>query len=150
MDGSMGAKSVALTYGWGFNAAFALALWLMARLSASSIGKPVLLVIACAFWNVGVALGIVGVLAGHGTSLDVVEMPPTSHPSYLVRSVFIAIWGIQIFRSRTSPHVYISQWYILAALLWFPWMFSVAQIMLFIEPARGTVQTLVHTGTVMD
>jgi cytochrome c oxidase cbb3-type subunit 1 len=139
-----GAKSVALNYGWGFNAAFAVGIWLMARLSGARIGKPTLLVIACVFWNLGVALGIVGVLAGHGTSLEAIEMPPYVGPILFGSSVFIAMWGILIFRSRTSPHVYISQWYLLAAMLWFPWMFSIAQIMLFVDPARGTVQSLVH------
>jgi cbb3-type cytochrome oxidase subunit 1 len=133
-----------LNYGWGFNAAFAVTIWLMARLSAASIGKPVVLVIACFFWNLGVALGILGVLSGHGTSLDAIEMPAYVGPILFGSSVFIAMWGILNFRSRTSPHVYISQWYLLAALLWFPWMFSVAQIMLFVDPARGTVQSLVH------
>lgn len=139
-----GAKSVALNYGWGFNAAFAVTIWLMARLSAASIGKPVVLVIACFFWNLGVGLGILGVLSGHGTSLDAIEMPAYVGPILFGSSVFIAMWGILNFRSRTSPHVYISQWCLLAALLWFPWMFSVAQIMLFVDPARGTVQSLVH------
>jgi cytochrome c oxidase cbb3-type subunit I len=40
--------------------------------------------------------------------------------------------------------VYVSQWYLLAALFWFPWLYSIAQIMLIFEPARGTVQALVN------
>ncbi|MFO1450577.1 MAG: cbb3-type cytochrome c oxidase subunit I [Opitutaceae bacterium] len=139
-----GVESAALVYGWGFNAAFAMALWLLARLSSAVIGKPLLLSISALFWNLGVAIGVIGILVGHGTSLDGLELPGYTGPILFGSNLFIGMWGILTFRAGTSKHVYISQWYVLAALLWFPWMFSVTQIMLFIDPARGTVQTLVH------
>src|SRR5258708_1583908 len=45
-------------YGWGFNVAFAVAFWLIARLSRTLLPHAGLLVIAGMFWNLGVTLGV--------------------------------------------------------------------------------------------
>src|SRR5690242_7183551 len=42
-----------LVYGWGFNAAFAFGLWLMARLSATTLRHGGWLFVAAKFWNLG-------------------------------------------------------------------------------------------------
>ena len=54
----------ALVYGWGMNAAFAFGLWLMARLSATTLRHGGWLFIAAKFWNLGVTLGVLGILGG--------------------------------------------------------------------------------------
>ena len=141
---SHGAGNVALIYGWGFNAGFALAVWLLARLSRGQLPQPALLVIAIFFWNLGVAIGAVGVLWGDGTSLEALELPAYAAPVLFVAYAFIGIWIFQVYQFGRLKPVYISQWYLLAALFWFPWMFSLAEIMLFIDPVRGTVQSIVH------
>jgi len=140
-----GVETTALLYGWGFNAAFALSLWLMARLSRGCLLSPVLLMVAALFWNLGVTIGIVGIFVGDGSSLEGLDMPGYAAPVLFLAYLFVGIWAVQTFQSGRSEHVYISQWYVLAALFWFPWMFSLAQIMLFVSPVRGTVQSLVHT-----
>ncbi|HRE83005.1 MAG TPA: cbb3-type cytochrome c oxidase subunit I, partial [Opitutaceae bacterium] len=128
-----------------FNASFAIGLWLLARLSRGLVVQPALLVVAGLFWNLGVTLGVVGIAIGHGTSLDGFEMPGYVGPILFLAYIFIAIWSVLTYKAGRSEQVYISQWYILAALFWFPWIFSIAQIMLFIDPTRGTVQSIVQT-----
>jgi cytochrome c oxidase cbb3-type subunit 1 len=61
-----------------------------------------------------------------------------------VAYALVGVWAVIMFRFGKSPHIYVSQWYILAGLFWFPWIYSIAQIMLFWAPARGTVQALVN------
>jgi cytochrome c oxidase cbb3-type subunit 1 len=61
-----------------------------------------------------------------------------------VAYALIGIWAIIAFRFRQPGHVYVSQWYILAALFWFPWLYSIAQIMLVFAPVQGAVQPLVN------
>ncbi len=139
-----GAGNVALIYGWGFNAAFALAVWLLARLSRGALPQPALLVISTFFWNLGVAIGTLGVLWGDGTSLEMLELPAYAAPILFVAYAFIGIWIFQVYQFGRIKPVYLSQWYVLAAIFWFPWMFSLAEIMLFIDPVRGTVQSIVH------
>jgi cytochrome c oxidase cbb3-type subunit 1 len=134
----------AVVYGWSTNAAFAVAFWLMARLSRAKLRHPGVLVIAACFWNLGVTLGVAGILAGDSTSIEWLEMPPYATPLLFVAYAIVGAWAVITFRFRKTEHIYVSQWYLLAALFWFPWLYSIAQIMLIFEPARGTVQALVN------
>ncbi len=134
----------AVIYGWSTNAAFAVAFWLMARLSRACLRHAGVLIAAACLWNLGVTIGIVGILAGDSTSIEWLEMPPYATPLLFVAYALVGAWAIITFRFRKAEHVYVSQWYLLAALFWFPWLYSIAQIMLIFEPARGTVQALVN------
>jgi len=139
------AESALLIYGWGFNAAFAMAIWLMARLAQAEVRRPVTLVVAGGFWNLGVLVGTLGVLGGHGTAVEGLEFPSYVNAILFVSYAWIAIWALLTFRARRSPHVFISQWYLLLALLWFPWVFSLAHLLLVVDPVQGVMQPLVQT-----
>ena len=136
----------AVIYGWAVNASFAVAFWLMARLSRAEIRHVGLLILAAVFWNIGVTVGLVGIAIGHSTSIEWLEIPPYATPILFVAYALIGAWAVITFRFGRSKHIYVSQWYLLAALFWFPWLYSVAQIMLVIDATatRGTVQGLVN------
>ena len=131
-------------YGWSTNAAFAVAFWLMARLSRAELRHAGVLIVAACFWNLGVTLGVIGILAGDSTSIEWLEMPSYATPLLFVAYALVGAWAVITFRFRKAEHIYVSQWYMLAALFWFPWLYSIAQIMLIFDPARGTVQALVN------
>lgn len=133
----------ALTYGWGVNAGLAVALWLMARLSRATLPGAGLLIVATVAWNVGVKLGVVGILAGWSSSIAWLEMPRHLLPFLLVTFTLLAGWGVSLLRRGASPRLYVSQWWLLAALFWLPWAWSAAGAMLFLAPVRGTVQSVV-------
>jgi cytochrome c oxidase cbb3-type subunit 1 len=141
---SRAAHHNAVIYGWSVNASFAVALWLMARLARAEVRHAGLLTLAAIFWNVGVTVGIVGILAGDLTSIEWLEMPAYATPILFFAYALVGAWALITFRFGRSGHIYVSQWYVLAALFWFPWIYSVAQIMLIFEPTRGTVQSLVN------
>jgi cytochrome c oxidase cbb3-type subunit 1 len=138
------AHLTAVIYGWSVNASFAVALWLMARLARAEVRHAGLLTLAAIFWNVGVTVGIVGILAGDSTSIEWLEIPAYATPILFFAYALMGAWALITFRFGRSEHIYVSQWYILGALFWFPWIYSVAQIMLLFEPTRGTVQSLVN------
>jgi cytochrome c oxidase cbb3-type subunit 1 len=48
-----------------------------------------------------------------------------------------------MFQFRRGDPIYITQWYLLAAFLWFPWIYLAAQTMLFIVPVQGVLQAAV-------
>ena len=137
----------ALIYGWGSNAIFGLGLWIMGRLCKSPIPQRYkgVLWVAGFFWNVGVVLGIGSILLGNMTSLELLEMPAWVTPFLLFAYALIGVWGVVAFRYRTLDTVYVSQWYLFGALFWFPWMYSTAQVMGVLAPARGVVQAIVGT-----
>ena len=131
-------------YGWCVNASFAVAFWLMARLSRAELRHVGLLLVAAIFWNLGVTVGLVGIALGDSTSIEWLEFPTYATPILFFAYALVGAWAVITFRFGRSKHIYVSQWYLLAALFWFPWLYSVAQIMLLFEPTRGTVQALVN------
>lgn len=138
------AQTNAFLYGWGFNAAFAVALWIMARLSRGALPGCGVLLLGVVFWNAGVTVGIAGIILGFSTSIEWLEIPGFATPLLLVAYALIASWALLVFRKGRSQQIYASQWYIFAALFWFPWIYSIAQVMLVFSPVRGTVQSVVH------
>jgi cytochrome c oxidase cbb3-type subunit I len=48
-----------------------------------------------------------------------------------------------MFRFRRGDQIYITQWYLLGAFLWFPWLYAAAQLTLFVIPVQGVMQAAV-------
>ncbi len=134
----------ALVYGWGFNAAFAVGLWLMARLSAAALRHGGWLLVAGKFWNVGVLLGVGGILGGWSASYELLEFPRFVVLLLLASYALIGVWMVTTFSVRNTENVYASQWYLFAAAFFFPWLYSIAQVMLFKAPVAGTLQAIVN------
>lgn len=122
----------ALIYGWGCQAAFGALIWLMARLSRQECRAAGVILLAGHVWNAAVSLGIIGILAGNGSGMPWMEMPSFAWVPMLLAYAAIAIWSMVQFKVRPAGHVYISQWYLLAALIWFPWVFGTANFMLHV------------------
>jgi cytochrome c oxidase cbb3-type subunit 1 len=121
----------ALVYGWGCQAAFGMIIWLMARLSRKECRNAGTILTAGHLWNFGVTVGVLGVLGGMGTGMPWMEFPAAVWPILLLSYIFIAIWSVIQFRCREGGHVYISQWYLLGAIFWFPWVFFTAHFFIF-------------------
>ncbi|MFA6962491.1 MAG: cbb3-type cytochrome c oxidase subunit I [Opitutaceae bacterium] len=138
------AQTNAFIFGWGFNAAFAVGLWIMARLSRGALPACGVLLLGTVFWNVGVTAGVSGIILGFSTSIEWLEMPGFVSPLLLIAYALISAWSLVVFRAGRSKQIYASQWYLFAALFWFPWIYSVAEVMLVLSPVRGTVQSVVH------
>lgn len=134
----------AVVYGWAVNASFAVAFWLMARLSRAELQHAGFLLVGAILWNAGVTVGMVGIAVGDSTSIEWLEFPTYATPILFCAYALVGAWAVVTFRFGRAKHIYVSQWYLLAALFWFPWLYSVAQIMLLFEPTRGTVQALVN------
>jgi cytochrome c oxidase cbb3-type subunit 1 len=126
----------ALVYGWGMQAAFAVIIWLMARLSRKECTMTGTILTAGHLWNLGVSLGVIGILSGNGTGIPWLEFPTFAWPVLLVSYIAILIGSFIQFRVRPEGHVYISQWYLLAAMIWFPWIFITANTLLHCIPGH--------------
>ncbi|MDQ6766089.1 MAG: cbb3-type cytochrome c oxidase subunit I, partial [Verrucomicrobiota bacterium] len=133
-----------MLFGWASMAGIGTSIWLMARLSRTTLRHPLLLVAGAAFWNLGVLLGVGGILAGGSTGYEWLEFPPYAALVLFVAYSLVISWAILMFRFRRAGHIYITQWYLLGAFLWFPWLYGATQIMLFVAPVQGVMQAAVN------
>ena len=130
--------------GWASLATVAAALWLMCRLSRAELIYPKLLYLAAGLWNVGVFLAVFGILLGDAQSVEWLDAPPYAPPFFIAALGIVSAWTVAVFRRRREPHVYVTQWYVLGAVFWFPWLYLVANFMIFWSPATGVVQPIVN------
>lgn len=133
----------ALIYGWGFQAAYGVVIWLMARLCRVPVRNPVTLVVAGHLWNLGVVTGVIAILCGKGTSMVWMAFPSFIWPLLLLSYVLIMIWAIVTFRARRDAEIYISQWYLLAAIFLFPWIFLTANLFVHVFPSAAVMSTAI-------
>jgi len=132
----------AFVYGWLANAGLALALWTLGRLAGEPLRAQSWAVLGAVFWNVGVAAALGGVATGDATGFALLGLPGYVHALLLFSYAAIALSGILAWAGRLRLVAYASQWYAAAALFLFPWILSVAHVMLFSAPARGVVQAV--------
>lgn len=130
-----------VAYGWMSMAGIGISVWLMCRLSRAELIAPGWLKAACALWNVGVLVGVAGLSHGSGTSVEWLEFPPYVPPFFIASLALVVAWTVTSFSRRREPHLYVTQWYLLAALFWFPWLYTVANLMIHWVPATGVVQS---------
>lgn len=122
----------ALIYGWGFQAAFGVAIWLMARLSRKEGRASGIILFAGHIWNAAVIVGVLYILAGRGSGISGMEFPSAVWIVLLFTYILITIWSLIQFQVRDAGHVYVSQWYLLAGILWFPWTLATAYLFVFV------------------
>ncbi len=132
-----------MVYGWASMAGMGTAIWLMARLCRTVLRYPLLLVAGAGFWNLGVLLGVGGILLGDSTGYQWLEFPSYAAIILFVAYALVASWAVLMFRFRRGEQIYISQWYLLGAFLWFPWLYAAGQLMLFVVPVQGVLQAAV-------
>jgi cytochrome c oxidase cbb3-type subunit I len=132
----------AMIYGWGFNAAFAILLWMSARLCRASVPKWGITLVGALFWNVGVTLGLLGIVLGHSTGHFLLEMPGYAAAVMFVSYGIIGATIAIIYTRRREGNLFVAQWYGLAALFWFPWLFTIGQAALVFGNMRGTGQAI--------
>ena len=138
------AHTNAMVYGWAANAGIGTAIWLMARLSQTTLRHPLLLVAGAGFWNLGVTIGIIAILAGASTGYQWLEFPSYVGVVLFIAYSLVASWAVLMFQFRRSGGIYITQWYLLAAFIWFPWLYGATQVMLFLTPVQGVMQAAVN------
>ncbi|HKI72784.1 MAG TPA: hypothetical protein VKA81_10430, partial [Verrucomicrobiae bacterium] len=74
------AQMNALIYGFAAQAALGIALWMIARLGRMLLVQPGYIVVGAFLWNVGVKLGVFGILIGDTTGYEWLEMPGYASP----------------------------------------------------------------------
>ena len=133
----------AFLYGFCIQSGLGVSLWLLARLGGTELAQGWAAATGAVFWNLGVTLGVLGVLAGDRTGFNALELPGYATPWVFVGYLLIGVCGALTFHQRRERRLYVSQWFLFAVLFWFPWIYSTAQLLLVTFPVRGVMQAVI-------
>jgi cytochrome c oxidase cbb3-type subunit 1 len=138
------AANDAILYGFAIPAALGVMLWIFARLSQAELVLPLVPIVAANIWHLGVLVGIIAILIGDSTGFEWLEFPRGSSVLLFAAFLLIAISAIATFGARRERELYPSHWFLLAALFWFPWIYSTANLFLATShPVRGVTQAVI-------
>ncbi len=132
-----------MLYGFCLQAGLGVGLWLLARLGGTLLARRWLVTVGTIFWNLGVAIGVIGILAGDSTGFENLEMPAYAALIVFLGCLMIGLCGVLTFHQRRERPLFVSQWFLLAALFWFPWIYPTAQLLLVAFPVRGVTQSVI-------
>jgi cytochrome c oxidase cbb3-type subunit 1 len=133
-----------LLYGFILPAALGVVLWIFARLSQAPLALPIVPVVAANLWHLGVLIGTVAILLGDSTGHAWLEYPRESAVLLFAAFLLIAVSAVATMGFRANRDLYPSHWFLFAALLWFAWAYSTANLFLLsAHPPRGVVQAII-------
>jgi len=133
-----------LLYGFVVPAALGVMLWIFARLSQAPLALPIVPVVAANLWHVGVLIGTASILAGASSGYAWLEYSRIASVLLFAAFMLIAVSAVATMGFRAECRMYPSHWFLFAALLWFAWTFSTANLFLLSgHPPRGVVQAII-------
>lgn len=132
-----------LVYGFAIPTGLGVGLWLLARLGKVEVAKPFLIAVGAKLWHIGVLVGLVAIMNGQTSGYEWFELPRYSAVILFFAFLLMAIWTFVTYTRRSQEALYPSQWFTLASLFLFPWIFSTALLLLQFFPVRGVVQASV-------
>ena len=134
----------ALVYGWASTAGLGLAVWLMARMSREPVSSPGALITSIIFWNVGVAVGLIGIFVGGSDSVELLEFPFYAASILWISFVIFALWTVAVYFNRRAGNDHVAQAWVLVGLFSFPWLYAAGNILLSHPlPGSGVIQELI-------
>ena len=134
----------ALLYGFCIPAGLGVALWLFAQLGHAPLRGALVPVVAAKLWHLGVLVGLIGILSGNSTGFAWLEFPRAGSVTMFFAYLLLALWAMMNFAARRERALFPSHWFLVAALFWFPWIYSTANLFLVAWPARGVVQLAIN------
>lgn len=122
----------AMIYGWASLAMVGVSLWLVPRLVHAPLAWPRLAIAGLVVWNVGLTLGVGGILLGYNDGLEWLEMDRWfADPLLAVGGGCVGLAVLATIARSRAQHYYVSLWYIGAAFLWFPLLYVLGNLPVF-------------------
>lgn len=127
----------AVTYGWASMAGIGVALFLIPRLFKTSLAGGKYAVFGAVIWNIGLILGLTAIIIGLSDGKEWLEFPWQIDILFVVGGALCAIPLLLTAANRQVEHLYVSSWYLMAALVWFPILFLIANLPFTFPGASG-------------
>ncbi|VVM05648.1 partial cytochrome c oxidase cbb3-type subunit I, partial [Methylacidimicrobium cyclopophantes] len=131
------AAFLSFVYGFGIPMGLSAALWSVTQGGRLSLPGGRRWFVASSFlWNLGLWIGITGVLAGESRSLSWLGLPTFSLPSLGLAYVLSAGWLVAAMVRRWEE-ISIAARFFLLGLVWIPWAGGAAALLLHDPAVRG-------------
>jgi len=117
-----------VAYGWLSVAGIAVALWITPRIFHTPLRHARLAYFGAIVWTVGVALGVTAIASGWTQGLEWLEIPWQIGLLFAIGGACLAIALLTTAKHRKSHHIYVSGWYFLGGLVWFPILYVISNI----------------------
>jgi cytochrome c oxidase cbb3-type subunit 1 len=118
----------AVAYGWAPLGLLGLATWMLPRLLRTTLAGGRLAVLGAALWNAGLIAGLGAIASGVSAGMEWLEIPWQIGLLFALGGMLIGMPMVYTLQQRRVHHLYVSVWYIGAALFWFPILYIVAKI----------------------
>ena len=117
-----------VAYGWTPLGLLGLVVWMLPRLLRTPLQYPRVIIVGAFIWNAGLVAGVVGLANGLSTGMEWLEIPWYIGSLFAIGGMMIGLPMVFMLRQRRVHHLYVSVWYMGAALFWFPILYIVAKI----------------------
>lgn len=117
-----------IAYGWLSVAGIAVALWIVPRIFHTPLRSPRVAMFGAMVWTIGVTLGVVAIGLGYTQGIEWLEIPWQIGLLLAFGGACMAFSLVNTARHRKSHHIYVSGWYFLGALVWFPILYVIANL----------------------
>ena len=118
----------AVAYGWAAMSGLAMALWLFPRLLRTPLVGARFAVAGAAFWHMGLILGATAIAFGWNGGMEWLEVPKVFTPLIALGGALVGVPLVLTLFQRKVEHLYVSVWYLSAAVVWFPILYITANL----------------------
>jgi len=132
-----------MAYGWATPAAIGIGLWLISRTSQMPLLHTTILTSAGIIWNLGVLVGVCGILIGDGQPFELLAFPSYATVILFVAFAMIAVWVFFTAWYARNNKFSLAQCFVILAFLSFPWLFCSANLAVLWKPIQASAQGVV-------
>ena len=128
-----------VAYGWASMAGVGVGIWLVPRLFKTALVGGQFATVGAVLWNIGMFAGTVAVLGGLSDGLEWLEFPWQADVFLVLGGALAAVPLLMTVVRRRVHHLYVSAWYLIGALVWFPMLLITAKVVapMFIGPEQA-------------
>lgn len=117
-----------VAYGWAPLGLLGIAIWLMPRLLHTRLLGGRLVIFGTLIWNAALIAGMGGLAVGINAGLEWLEIPWQVGALFALGGMLVGLPMALMLTWRKVHHLYVSVWYMGAALFWFPTLYIVAKV----------------------
>ncbi|MGB7480877.1 MAG: cbb3-type cytochrome c oxidase subunit I [Burkholderiaceae bacterium] len=117
-----------VAYGWAPMATFGVAIWVLPRLLKTALVGARFAILGAMLWNAGLIAGLGCIAVGLNDGMEWLEIPWQVSILLVMGGALVGLPLVFTLANRRVKHLYVSIWYMGAALFWFPTLYLIAKI----------------------